>query len=58
MIVKYEFATETVDLEVEEIWGEMLMDMPLPLQSTRARNGAVSNWWKEGRFEGSLMMKR
>jgi RNA polymerase sigma-70 factor (ECF subfamily) len=27
MKVKYEFATETVDVEVEEIWGEMLMDM-------------------------------
>lgn len=27
MKVKYEFATETVDLEVDEIWGEMLMDM-------------------------------
>ena len=27
MKVKYEFATETVDLDVEEIWGELLMDM-------------------------------
>jgi len=27
MKVKYEFATESVDLEVEEIWGELLMDM-------------------------------
>jgi len=27
MKVKYEFATESVDVEVDEIWGELLMDM-------------------------------
>lgn len=27
MKVKYQFAVETVEVEVDEIWGEMLMDM-------------------------------
>ena len=27
MKVSYQFATESVDVEVDEIWGEMLMDM-------------------------------
>lgn len=27
MKVSYQFAIETVEIEVEEVWGEMLMDM-------------------------------
>ena len=32
MKVSYQFAIETVEVEVDEIWGEMLMDMEQAVQ--------------------------